>query len=158
MSVMINKMENYVSLLKKEIVKLKKSKIRLSHSYEKCKKITLKISTEDYEETELEHFETLTSRFARTADIITQKVLRLIESTELSSPKASFRDLANRSEKLGFVENAELLLTIRLLRNTLAHEYNEENLNDLFLETLRQTPTILSTIDKIVTYVEKEYP
>jgi hypothetical protein len=52
----------------------------LRRSYECCTKIGIKT---DYTEIEFDHFETLTSRFARTTDMLVNKMLRSIDTVEL---------------------------------------------------------------------------
>jgi hypothetical protein len=49
---------------------------------------------------ELERLESLTSRFARLADLLVQRVLRLIDDLELS-PRDSVLDRIQRAEKRG---------------------------------------------------------
>ena len=54
---------------------LDKSMKALAYFYEKCKAIGEK---DEYDLEEQESFEALTSRFARTADILTQKVFKTL--------------------------------------------------------------------------------
>ena len=74
---MTNKDQKLRKLLKDNLILLEKAKISFYLSIEKCLAIGLK---EDYTFEELESFDSLTSKFARTSDIFTQKVLKTIFS------------------------------------------------------------------------------
>ena len=67
--------EKNIRLLSEEFQLLKKSLLHLQGSVKKCSKIGLK---EVYSFEEMESFDSLTGRFARSADIYIQKVLRTI--------------------------------------------------------------------------------
>lgn len=82
-------------LLEIEMDFLENSNNMLSYSYNICSNIGLK---EKYSLEELDKFEALTSRFARTSDILIQKVLRLIDIIELEIP-GTVIDRINRAEK-----------------------------------------------------------
>ncbi len=62
-------------LLKSELELLRASVVTLQLSVAKCKLIGQK---ENYSFEELESFDSLTSKFSRTSDIFTQKVLRTV--------------------------------------------------------------------------------
>ncbi|MBF0205292.1 MAG: hypothetical protein HQK53_00235 [Oligoflexia bacterium] len=149
------KLAQHGRLLKEECDRLKKSRQYLDRSYEKCGKVVKRRVIDDYQEDELEKMEALCARFARTTDIIIQKILPLIEYLNLNTRKGSVRDLINMGEKLELISDANNFVEIRLLRNSIAHEYAEENLIALFDEIMRRTPEVLSTVDKIDTYIKR---
>jgi hypothetical protein len=62
--------------LSENLALLEKSMTALAYSYEKCDAIGEK---EEYDLEEQESFEALTSRFARTSDILTQKVIKTLK-------------------------------------------------------------------------------
>ena len=82
--------------LEESLRSLEKALETLRYSYVKCKKITGKdkLNAEDQES-----FEALTSRFARTADILTQKVLKSLFALIHERPR-TFLDAANLLEKI----------------------------------------------------------
>ncbi len=59
--------------LTEDLNRLDRSVEMLKYSLQQCRKIGIK---EDYSLEELDRFESLTSRFARTSDIYTQKVMK----------------------------------------------------------------------------------
>jgi hypothetical protein len=61
-----------ITQLDEHLALLHKSVIALDYSYDKCSAIGEK---EEFDLEQQESFEALTSRFARTSDILTQKVL-----------------------------------------------------------------------------------
>lgn len=115
--------KDYLEILSKSLRDLDKSSAWLERSYQKCRIIGIK---ENYDETELEAFETLCNRFGRTVDMIVAKVLRNIDFVELEEP-GTMLDVANRAEKRGIVESVDLLRAMKDLRNELVHEYLEED-------------------------------
>jgi hypothetical protein len=97
---------------------------------------------------ELERLESLTSRFARLADLLVQRVLRLIDDLELS-PRDSVLDRIQRAEKRGLFEESGQLMRIRELRNLIAHEYVSDQMPDIFRAVAALTPALLAAIPKV---------
>lgn len=123
----------------------------LSKSYEKCTKIGVKDS---YEDSELEMFDSLTTRFARASDILIQKILRLHDEIELEET-GSIIDRINRAEKRGVITSGETFKEIRRVRNRIAHEYVIEDLVDLFREVLKYCPILINNLNDIENYSKK---
>ena len=132
---------------------LEKSLDVLNYSFRKCKSLGEK---EEYEQEEQESFEALTSRFARTSDILTQKVFKSLFALLQENVKTII-DSANILEKLGIVENADDILNIRELRNQIAHEYVEADLNALFMDVLRYVPAIETVINNLKKYIDNQF-
>ncbi len=145
--------KNLISILETELKKVQRGKRTLTHSLEKVKAITI-VPVDDYAIEDLDSLETLTSRFARTGDLIIKKIFRLIESIDLEE-KGSIRDLINFAEKKSLIRDASTFIRIRELRNLIAHEYQEDDLNNIFKEVIKLTPSLLESIDLITKYVEK---
>lgn len=122
----------------------------LRYSYSKCIKI---IEKAEYNNHEQESFEALTSRFARTSDILTQKVIKTLFSLMQEHPK-TFLDTANLVEKVEIINNADDLLNIRELRNQIAHEYVNDDLRALFSDVLQFVPELERVVKNVKTYVE----
>ncbi|MBT4789951.1 MAG: hypothetical protein HON90_00140 [Halobacteriovoraceae bacterium] len=144
---------NLKQVLIKEIDKAKKYKITLEHSFTKAQKIQTK-SFDQYTIDELDILETLTSRFARSSDILIKKIFRIFESIDLEE-KGTIRDLINQAEKKEIIDSADDFIKIRELRNLIAHEYQEDDLNTIFQDVLKFTPTLLRSIDKVISYASK---
>lgn len=135
-------------LLGLELTLLDKSNRALVYSYEVCSKLGIK---DQYTLEELDKFEALTSRFARTSDILIQKVFRIIEILELELP-GSIIDRINRMEKRGLISSAEVFKEIRRVRNDIAHEYIPEAIEVIFKKVLKLTPELLNSVEKIKQY------
>jgi uncharacterized protein YutE (UPF0331/DUF86 family) len=125
----------------------------LKHSYEKCQTIGLK---EKLTLDEQESFESLTSRFARAADILIQKVFKTIAALSLEEIKTLI-DRLNYMEKINVIGNAQTFKEIRRLRNTIAHEYVVDDLNELFKDVLEYSKVLVATVDKVDNYIKMEY-
>lgn len=102
---------------------------------------------------ELERLESLTSRFARLADLLVQRVLRLIDDLELS-PRDSVLDRIQRAEKRGLFEESGQLIRIRELRNLIAHEYSSDQMPDIFRAVAALTPALLAAIPKVEAHAD----
>jgi glycyl-tRNA synthetase alpha subunit len=137
-----------VAQLDENIVLLEKSMRALAYSQTKCEAIGEK---EEYDFEEQESFEALTSRFARTSDILTQKVFKTLFILIQENIKTII-DAANLLEKLEILEKADNLLNIRELRNQIAHEYVESELKGLFFDVLRYVPELKKIIVNVKAY------
>lgn len=142
-------------LLKSELIEnltiLETALETLRYSYEKCQGIGIK---EGYTYEELESYEALNSRFARIADILTQKVLKTIFLLLQESP-GGFIDKVNLAEKLEIIESSEILLEIRELRNQIAHEYRILNIQEIFADVLHYTEILMGSVKFAGDYARK---
>ncbi|WP_457622334.1 hypothetical protein [Persephonella sp.] len=125
----------------------------LKRSLQKAKKIELE-SKKDLNESDLETLETLSNRFRRTVDILINKVLRSLDILELEDITRKL-DIVIRAEKRGFVDDYNLLIEMKDLRNELVHEYIQENLIEKFKEVLEKTPLLIDIVKKINYYSKK---
>jgi hypothetical protein len=123
----------------------------LNHSYELCRKTGIKDS---YSVEELDIFENLTSRYARTTDFLIHKLFRSIDAVEFLDG-GTIIDSANRAVKRGFVESINVLHSLKDLRNEITHEYTERELKDLFSEVLKSVPLIIGISNKVFEYCKK---
>jgi len=142
-----------LSLLKQELAFTQKASTALDYSYHRCLKIGKK---DQYTLEEEERFESFTSRFARLSDILIQKLFRLIDQIELED-NGTVRDRINRAEKKGLIKNANEFILIRELRNSIAHEYQEEAIRKIFHIVLDKTPQLFDCVYRITQYCKK-YP
>jgi uncharacterized protein YutE (UPF0331/DUF86 family) len=144
-------------LLKQELIWMQNAAEILDYSYQTCVVIGGKdnLGGEDkFSLAELDHFEALTSRFARLSDIVLQKILRLIDEIDLET-QGTVRDRINRAEKKQLIASAEIFVQIRLLRNSIAHEYQPVVIADIFQRVLQFTPELLNAVERIKNYCGK---
>ncbi len=139
-------------ILKENINLLQKSIQTLRLSFNKCNKIGIK---KEYTFEELESFDSLTSKFARTSDIFTQKALRSVFNL-LRENSSTFIDMANKAEKLDLITNADDLIEIRDIRNEIAHEYIQEIIQELFKKVLDKTDVLFSCVEMTNVYINKK--
>jgi len=139
--------------LQENLKLLEQSLHTLNYSYKKALliKVTQKLSLE-----EMEVLEALTARFARTSDILTQKVFKSI-FVVLQEDIKTFIDGINFLEKIEIVDKADKLLTIRALRNEISHEYSTTELNEIFKNTIKYIPVLLKVVDNTKKYIETKF-
>jgi uncharacterized protein YutE (UPF0331/DUF86 family) len=130
---------------------LNKAAEYLQYSQQKC---TANLKPTKYTASELESCEALAARFARAADILTQKVLKNIFAILQENP-LTFIDKCNLAEKFGIIESADELIKIRGLRNDIAHEYSIVNIDELFVTIFEYTVKLLAIIKKVNNYTAK---
>ncbi len=137
--------------LEESLSTLDRSLKTLRYSFSKCSSIK---ETDAYNLNEQESFEALTSRFARTSDILTQKILKTTFALIQENPK-TFLDAANLLEKIEIVDHADNLLNIRELRNQIAHEYVIDDLHALFADVLKFVPELEKVVQNVKHYIDK---
>ena len=139
-----------VDILKENLASVNLSLQRLLYSFEYCKKTGLKSS---YSEEEFVAFEAMTSRYARTTDMLINKVLRSLDAVEYIDG-GTVIDAANNAEKRG-IADAKVLRQLKDLRNSIAHEYVTENIVRFFDKIIEFTPFLKTIIEKLNEYCAK---
>lgn len=114
----------------------------LQRSVDKCSLIGEK---SEYSFEEQESFDSLTSKFKRTSDLFTQKVMRTVWLL-LHESFVPFIDLMNKGEKLGLLQNAADMIAIRDLRNQIAHKYIPEAVREIVPEVIERTGQLINNI------------
>lgn len=123
----------------------------LNYSLNKAKQIGIKKS---YSMEELEIFESLSGRYARTADILTQKVIKNIFYI-MQEEANTFIDRCNLCEKLEIVKSADTLYNIRKLRNDIAHEYCITDITEHFDLIIEYSDKLLDAIQSTKHFTKK---
>ncbi|MDR2923924.1 MAG: hypothetical protein LBU85_11375 [Treponema sp.] len=141
----------HIDVLRENITVLNKSAEWVRRSYEQTSNIKM---NSNYTIEEFDKLENLTSRYARTADMLVNKVMRSIDTVE-SEDIGTIIDIMNRAEKRGIVSSSEILHTIRDLRNNIAHEYKISEIPRFFSDVIKYTPLLLEIIQNVNTYCEK---
>jgi len=136
-----------LEVLKENLNAVNLSMKRLMYSYEICSKIGLK---DEYSEDEFVAFEAMTSRYARTTDVLINKTLRSLDAVEYIDG-GTVIDATYNTEKRG-IANSQDLRKLKDLRNSIAHEYVTENIVRFFAHVLEYTPLLNKTIDNLNKY------
>jgi hypothetical protein len=136
-----------IDLLQEELAGLQLAAGHLEYSIERCRNL---IGQEALPPEQLERLESLTSRFARLADLLIQRIFRLIDEIELTGG-GTILDRIYRAEKRGWANAAELI-KIRELRNLIAHEYATEKMRDIYSAVATMSPALLAAVPKVIAY------
>src|ERR1035437_6941744 len=131
-----------IELLQTEWKLLDASIETLLLSVEKCRKIGIK---QNYSFEEQESFDSLTSKFSRTSDVFTQKVIRTTWLL-LHESFVPFIDMMNGCVKMGMLRAADEMIEIRDLRNQIAHEYIPDALRELVSEVMQLIDQLVENI------------
>jgi uncharacterized protein YutE (UPF0331/DUF86 family) len=143
----------YLKQIDIHFAELKKALDVLQYSFEKCETIKTK---KELDLDDLEVFEALSARFARTSDILTQKAVKSLLML-LQEDVQTIIDTSNFLEKLGILDQAEDLTNIRELRNQIAHDYVADNINDLFKDVLMYTPILKDIAASLIQYYGNKF-
>jgi hypothetical protein len=136
-----------IEILKENLYAVNLNLSRLMYSFKKCSAISFK---DTYSDEEFEAFEAMTSRYARTTDMLINKVLRSLDTVEYIDEGAVIDAIYN-TEKRG-IADAQELRKLKDLRNLIAHEYVTEKLIRFFDKVLEFTPLLKIVIEKLNDY------
>ena len=148
---MTEKDKNNQELLKQNWELLIRSLDSLKLSVEKVSDIGQK---KEYTFEELESFDSLTSKFARTSDIFLQKIIRTIWAL-LHETQMPLIDVLNKAEKLRIIESSDQLIEIRDIRNQIAHEYLPEAIQELVPDVIELSKHLETNIQKCKRFISQ---
>jgi hypothetical protein len=134
--------EKLIQLLQTEWNLLNASVTTLKLSVDKCQAIGVK---REYTFEEQESVDSLTSKFSRSSDLFTQKIIRTVWML-LHEGFVPFIDMMNAAEKIKLIKNANVMISIRDLRNQIAHEYIPEVVFDLLPEIMDSVQQLIENI------------
>ena len=103
---------------------------------------------------QLESVEAFSSRFARTVDLLVNKLLRSLDRVELR-PEGTLLDVVNRAEKRGFVERATDLREMKDVRNFIAHDYAGAKTAEIFAYCREQKPLLDAICDRVAEHARQ---
>lgn len=146
--------EKLLPLLREDLESIRLAAASLQRSLAKCAGLTPS-PRQSFEDEET--FDALTSRFARTADILTQKVLKTALLL-LREDAPTFIDRMNLCAKLGVIPSADEMIAVRDLRNMIAHEYATDSLLELYTDTVDLSPALLSAVAAADQFIAKRFP
>jgi hypothetical protein len=136
-----------IELLQTELQGLQLAAEHLRYSLARCDGLT---GVPNLPPEQLERLESLASRFARLADLLTQRLFRLIDDVELVG-NSTLLDRIYRAEKRGW-GNASDLIKIRELRNLIAHEYSGDRMIEIYTAVAELTPSLLNVVPAVTAY------
>jgi hypothetical protein len=145
-----------VELLQEELAGLQLAATHLEYSINRCVNL---IGQKEIPPEQLERLESLSSRFARLADLLIQRIFRLIDDIELTG-NGTLLDRIYRAEKRDWA-NASELIRIRELRNLIAHEYANDKMPEIYTAVTVVSPILLAVVPKVVAYANdiiRRYP
>ncbi len=129
---------------------LEKQLFWIDISYNECTKIGVK---DKYSIDEFGKFETLCSRYSRGIDFLIRKMFRTLDEYEFEN-QGTLVDVVNNAHKRGLFENIETLRIMKDVRNTIVHEYIEDELVEVFEEVLEYTEELIKIINTTLQYIE----
>ncbi len=137
--------------LVKDYVLLEKQLSWLTISYNECQMIGIKKS---YNIDEFGKFETLCGRYSRGIDFLIRKIFRTLDAYEFEN-QGTLIDTVNHAYKRGLFESLDELRIMKDIRNTIAHEYIEDELADVFDEVLEYTQKLITIMNNTMSYIKK---
>jgi len=102
----------------------------------------------------LVQLEAYTARFARVLDIYTQKILKTIDVLE-GYGSGSLRDILNRCEKAGIIQSTNDILSWRILRNEIAHDYIPSQQRKIFFDVRDRYLEMKNVINQTRAYLKQ---
>ena len=143
------KQEQARELLAAALAELTSARRHLDFSFQQV--VRLPGNLEGVDENQLESIEAFSSRFARTVDLVVNKVLRSLDRVELS-PQGTLLDVVNRAEKRGFIARAGDLREMKDVRNIIAHDYAGVKMAEIFVYCREQKPVLDAMCASIMAY------
>lgn len=129
---------------------LEKQLFWIDISFDECSKIGIK---KEYFVDEFGKFETLCSRYSRGIDFLIRKIFRTLDEYEFEN-QGTLVDVVNNAHKRGLFEDIEELRIMKDVRNTVVHEYIEDDLAEVFEEVLQYSEKLISIIKNTLDYIK----
>jgi len=140
------------SLLEQGLADLASSRRHLDYSFGQVAGLTDTLA--EATEQQLESAEAFTGRFARSVDLLVNKVLRSLDRVELR-PEGTLLDVINRAEKIGLVGRAQELREMKDVRNMIAHDYAGVKAAEIFAYCREQKPVFDGICDRAVAHARR---
>lgn len=130
---------------------LEKQLFWIEISFNECYKIGIK---KEYTIEEFGKFETLCSRYSRGIDFLIRKIFRTLDEYEFEN-QGTLIDVVNNAHKRGLFEDIEELRIMKDVRNTVVHEYIEDDLVEVFDEVLEYCEKLIIIIKNSLNYINE---
>lgn len=138
-------------LLAAALAELASARRHLDYSFQQV--AALPGNLEGVDEHHLESIEAFSSRFARTVDLLVNKVLRSLDRAELLS-QGTLLDVVNRAEKRGLIARAADLREMKDVRNIISHDYAGTKMAEIFVYCREQKPVLDALCASVTAYAE----
>jgi hypothetical protein len=131
---------------------LEKQLFWINISFDECSHIGIK---EEYQVDEFGKFETLCSRYSRGIDFLIRKIFRTLDEYEFEN-QGTLVDVVNNAHKRELFEDIEELRIMKDVRNTIVHEYIEDDLVEVFEEVLQYCNILIMIIKNTLNYIDNK--
>ena len=138
--------------LEQGLAELANARQHLDYSFQQA--ALLPQTLEGATEQQLESAEAFTSRFARSVDLLVNKVLRSLDRMELN-PEGTLLDIIHRAEKRGLLGRAEDLREMKDVRNMIAHDYAGARAGEILAFCIEQKPLFDAICERVVAHARK---
>lgn len=101
-------------------------------------------------------FETLCSRYSRGIDFLIRKIFRTIDEYEFEN-QGTLIDVVNNAHKRDLFEDIDKIRVMKDVRNTVVHEYIEDELVEVFEEILLYSEDLIHIINNTLNYIQKKH-
>lgn len=132
---------------------LEKQLFWIDISFKECSKIGIK---KVYSIEEFGKFETLCSRYSRGIDFLIRKIFRTIDEYEFEN-QGTLIDVVNNAHKRDLFEDIDKIRVMKDVRNTVVHEYIEDELVEVFEEILLYSEDLIHIINNTLNYIQKKH-
>ena len=86
-------------------------------------------------------------------DFLIRKIFRTLDEYEFEN-QGTLVDVVNNAHKRGLFEDIQELRIIKDVRNTIVHEYIEDELTEVFEEVLQYTQKLITIINNTLIYID----
>lgn len=133
--------------LEEQREKLLKAIAHLEYSYKKI--LQIQPDPTKMDEEDLETWESFSARFGRVSDIFLTKYARAFVLSQDPGFIGSFRDFLNQAEKLHVLDDVDIWMSIRELRNISAHDYTDKDLALFFKRLQQEAPRLIALKNRL---------
>lgn len=107
-------------------------------------------------EEQLEKWDGLAVRFARSSDLFLSKFITAVIKRDDPAFDGGFRDKLHQAEKLKVLTDIPTWMEIRQLRNVTVHEYSDSDLREIFKKLKRYSPLLLALEQTLPAFLDIE--
>ncbi len=86
-------------------------------------------------------------------DFLIRKIFRTLDEYEFEN-QGTLVDVINNAHKRELFEDIEELRIMKDIKNTIAHEYIEDELTEVFEEVLSYSPKLIGIINNTLAYMQ----
>lgn len=110
--------------------------------------------TRPYSPDELEPYDALVTRFERTVEVFL-KFFRTVETFETAGSGSTVRDCLGLMARLGLVQDVDVWMEMREVRNRIAHDYLPDRIKGIYdLLTVTYRPEVVAALSAARGYRE----